>query len=99
RVRPRPSRRVPFAGIIQSRFEGSRAAPRSQESSPHEERGEVYRRQVASATAWTAAGFSSDERSPGSLRRYVARITRRMIFALRVFGRSSVKRTFSGFSA
>src|SRR2546428_13666719 len=38
RVRPRssPTRRVPFAGIIQSRFEGSRAAPGSQESSPHD---------------------------------------------------------------
>src|SRR5205809_4191776 len=37
RVRPRSSlaRRVPFAGITQSRFEGSRAAPGSQESSPH----------------------------------------------------------------
>ena len=29
-------RRVPFAGIIQIRFEGSRAAPGSQESSPHD---------------------------------------------------------------
>src|SRR5437867_387513 len=42
--RPRPQsgcgrvwRRVPFAGIIQIRFEGSRAAPGSQESSPHDD--------------------------------------------------------------
>src|SRR5437773_2308107 len=39
RVRPRstPARRVPFAGITQSRFEGSRAAPGSQEASPHDD--------------------------------------------------------------
>src|SRR5213593_1532356 len=42
--RPRPQsgcgrvwRRVPFAGITQIRFEGSRAAPGSQESSPHDD--------------------------------------------------------------
>src|SRR4029453_8975959 len=31
---PMPPRRVPFAGITQCRFEGSRAAPGSQETSP-----------------------------------------------------------------
>src|SRR5262245_50256004 len=36
RVRP-CRRRVPFAGITQIRFEGSRAAPGSQESSPHDD--------------------------------------------------------------
>ena len=36
---------------------------------------------------------------PAGLPRYVARITRRMILALRVFGRSRVNRTFSGLSA
>src|SRR5262245_66297076 len=35
-----PAHRVPFAGITQIRFEGSRAAPGSQESSPHGERPE-----------------------------------------------------------
>src|SRR5262249_15037727 len=35
------SRRVPFAGITRSRFEGSRAAPGSQESSPHDARGSI----------------------------------------------------------
>jgi len=39
-------RRVPFAGITQSRFEGSRAAPGSQESSPHGD-GVEYTRGVA----------------------------------------------------
>jgi Pyridoxamine 5'-phosphate oxidase len=53
----------------------------------------------ASPIAFTASGFSSDETSPAGLPRYVARITRRMILALRVFGRSRVNSSFSGFSA
>src|SRR5436309_10551684 len=41
RVRPLDSRRrVPFAGITQCRFEGSRTAPGSQESSPHDAKAE-----------------------------------------------------------
>src|SRR5204862_4179482 len=61
--------------------------------------GQRERLHTASLTAVTAAGFSSDERSPGSRPRYVARITRRMILALRVFGRSRVNNTRSGLSA
>src|SRR5881392_316887 len=93
RVRPRSSlaRHVPFAGITQSRFEGSRAAPGSQESSPHGDTRSIPphhltarlparrrsarttargRPQWASVMALRAAGFSSDERSPGSFPRY-----------------------------
>src|SRR5439155_19109114 len=36
------ARRVPFAGIIQIRFEGSRAAPGSQETSPRAARVSLY---------------------------------------------------------
>src|SRR5256712_12311155 len=50
------SRRVPFAGITRSRFEGSRAAPGSQESSPHDARAEYTSAgsppQVASRLTW-----------------------------------------------
>src|SRR5262245_14048680 len=56
-------------------------------------------RQTASVTALTAVGFSSAERSPGSWPRNVARMTRRMILALRVLGRSRTNSTRSGRSA
>src|SRR5215813_9382463 len=46
--------RVPFAGITQSRFEGSRAAPGSQESSPHGNRAEVYPAQAAPSSVGAA---------------------------------------------
>src|SRR5687767_13579622 len=42
--RDHSARRVPFARITEIRFEGSRAAPGSQESSPHDEQTEVYTR-------------------------------------------------------
>ena len=57
------------------------------------------RGQIASAIAVIASGFSSDDTSPAGCPRCVARITRRMILALRVFGRSRAKSTFSGLSA
>ncbi len=44
----------------------------------------------------TAAGFSSEVRSPVGRPRYAARITRRMILALRVLGRSATKSTALG---
>src|SRR6266516_6988054 len=54
--------------------------------------------QIAFFTASTAAGFSSDETSPGSFPKYAARMMRRITFAFRVFGRSRTNFTARGAS-
>src|SRR6266511_873352 len=46
-----------------------------------------------------ASGFSSDDRSPGSLPRARARTARRTIFADRVFGNADTQRMRSGLNA
>jgi hypothetical protein len=46
-----------------------------------------------------ASGFSTEERSPGSFPKALARTARRTIFALRVFGRAETKTTRSGLNA
>src|SRR6266576_3677776 len=54
--------------------------------------------QIAFFTSSTAAGFSSDETSPGSFPKYAARMMRRITFAFRVFGRSRTNFTARGAS-
>ena len=44
----------------------------------------------------TVSGLTSDDKSPGLSPLYNARTTRRMIFMLRVFGRSLTKITWRG---
>jgi hypothetical protein len=61
---------------------------------------EQVSRPVRTLSGTYACGFSSDERSPaGSPSHAVARITRRITFALRVFGRSATNSTDSGAAA
>src|SRR5213078_1802938 len=90
RVRPyRHSRAVfPSPALPGAGSRGPGPHPVLRNPPPTTTLGVYHSRYTASVIALTAAGFSSDERSPGSLPRYVARITRRMILALRVFGRS-----------
>src|SRR5205809_8024492 len=56
----------------------------------------VRPRPAAAAISSSVSGFSSDERSPGSLPRAFARTARSTIFALRVFGSAETKSTSSG---
>ena len=57
------------------------------------------RSQRAAAIASSDSGFSSDERSPGSVPSAFARTARRTIFAERVFGSASTKKIRSGLNA
>src|SRR5438874_2443674 len=67
---------------------GQPEQPQTQPATPGQER--------AAPIASSEAGFSSDERSPGSSPRYTALTTRRRILALRVRGRSGTKYTAFG---
>src|SRR5690349_23329890 len=73
RVRSRGApRRIPFAGITQCRFEGSRAAPGSQETSPSDAIRIIPQRR-AGARAPPARSPGADTRSAGTRTRWAAR--------------------------